>query len=285
MRGRASRDAERFAFLENLYGTYNKPEFIDPDPLALVIAFRRPEDAEIAGLVCAALALGNVKTILASCSRALDPLGPRPSESLRRLGFRELSRMFSGFRHRFFDGSDISSLYAAMGKTLLEHDAALGKATKGRLPLEDLYLAGRPPGGGDCAAAGSAFVRALASRAPLPWRPNLIPDPGRGSASKRLLLFLRWMIRKDEVDPGTWGGGDPASLLVPLDTHMAAACRRLGLLTRGSPDLKASRETTDAFRCMAPGDPVRYDFCITRAGIREELSTDVVFRGWDACPP
>jgi uncharacterized protein (TIGR02757 family) len=91
----------------------------------------------------------------------------------------------------------------------------------------------------------------------------------RGSACKRLHLFLRWMARKDEVDPGVWSGLDPARLMIPLDTHMFRIARTLELTRRKQADMRAALEITEAFRTICPEDPARYDFSLTRLGIRE----------------
>jgi hypothetical protein len=158
--------------------------------------------------------------------------------------------------------------------------------------------------------AASAFVRALRQYAgeivPSGLRKNLLPDPADGSASKRLFLFFRWMVRRDEIDPGPWSSVDPSRLVVPVDVHMARTCaERLHFLSgkrgraaslpsygvdqgaanhgaalrRKSParletdaptpsvNLRAALRITEAFRLYAPDDPVKYDFALTRPGI------------------
>ena len=99
---------------------------------------------------------------------------------------------------------------------------------------------------------------------------HLVPRPERGSACKRLNLYLRWMVRSDEVDPGGWKDIDPARLIVPLDTHMYRICRSLGMTERKVADMRAALEVTAAFREIVPEDPVRYDFALTRLGIRRD---------------
>jgi uncharacterized protein (TIGR02757 family) len=100
---------------------------------------------------------------------------------------------------------------------------------------------------------------------------HLVPDARRGGACKRLHLYLRWMVRRDRVDPGDWDALGPEDLIVPLDTHMHRVGRKLGALGRKSCDGRAARELTDAFARLCPEDPVRYDFALTRWGIREEM--------------
>ena len=107
------------------------------------------------------------------------------------------------------------------------------------------------------------------------YRQCLLPSPESGSACKRLNLFLRWMVRSDAVDPGGWSGVSPAMLIVPLDTHMHRIAAKLGLTKRRAADFRAAREVTGAFRTIAPEDPVKYDFALTRLGIlRSETEED-----------
>ncbi len=102
---------------------------------------------------------------------------------------------------------------------------------------------------------------------------HLVPSPEKGSACKRLLLYLKWMIRKDDVDPGGWNL-DPSKLVVPLDTHMYYITSKLGFTNRKSADLKTALEVTDVFKKISPNDPTKYDFALTRLGIKNELDRD-----------
>jgi uncharacterized protein (TIGR02757 family) len=107
----------------------------------------------------------------------------------------------------------------------------------------------------------------------VPCDKYLVPEPGRGSACKRLHLYLRWMVRKDAVDPGGWDGIPASKLVIPLDTHMYQIGVALRLTKRNQADLRTALEITNAFREIVPEDPVRYDFALTRLGIRED--TDI----------
>ncbi len=235
--------------------------------------------------MAAALALGNATSIMGAASTVLGPFGRHPAEALASMDDRDVANAVAGFRYRFFDEVDLAAFLCAVRSVR----GACGN-------LEQAFLNGDDPAEPDYVQAASRFVRLLvaaggrtrdgagdraegsssAGRSP-PWRSNLFPDPARGSAAKRVFLYLRWMVRKDAVDPGPWRNADPARLLIPLDTHMAAACRRLGLITRLSTDLKAAREAGAAFRTIRPDDPVRYDFCMTRPGIRPDLDPDDCF--------
>ncbi|MCX7028763.1 MAG: TIGR02757 family protein [Spirochaetes bacterium] len=229
-----------------------------PDPLETLYAYPDPADQEIVGLVAAGLAYGRVAQILASIGTALAPLGPSPRVFLRDASERSIDRLFAGFRHRFTSGAELSSLLLAVKRAVADHGS-----------LERLFRAGLSPGDGTVLPALSRFVAALRALAPRPC-PSLLSSPDDGSACKRLNLYLRWMIRRDAVDPGPWRSVPAAKLVVPLDTHLFRIGRALGLTTRRQADLKTALEITRGFAAVSPRDPVRYDFCLTRLGIRPE---------------
>jgi uncharacterized protein (TIGR02757 family) len=102
----------------------------------------------------------------------------------------------------------------------------------------------------------------------------LIPLPHKGSACKRMHLYLRWMVRKDAVDPGGWKGISPAQLIVQLDTHMANIGVSLGMTRRKSANGAMALDITNAFRRISPDDPVKYDFALTRFGIRPDMEME-----------
>jgi len=241
--------------------------------------FSDPADREVAGLAAACLALGSAPLIVRAAREVLAPLGSRPAAALGLLGDEELSGLLSGFRYRFFGEEDLAALFSAIRNARRMYGS-----------LEALFLAGDDPADATVAAGADRFARALEdlagprwSRPPgkPPWRDNLLPRPSRGSACKRLFLYLRWMVRRDAVDPGGWTGISPSRLVVPIDTHMGAACRRLGLLSRRADDLNAALEATEAFRRLRPEDPVRYDFALTRPGIHPCLDADSYFACFD----
>jgi uncharacterized protein (TIGR02757 family) len=246
-------------YLESLYATFNARRFVCPDPLQFLYAYPAAADREIAALVCATLAYGRVAQIIRSLEAVLGRLGPRPAERVAGSSPRELERLLAGIKHRFTAGEEIARLLSGAKKTIKKHGslgACLQKKIARRdttiLPALELFtdeLRG---------ACGGLDLYTLAS-------------PARGSACKRLNLLLRWMVRSDDVDPGGWEGISPRLLLIPLDTHMDAIGRALGFTCRRQPDLKSALEITGGFRNISPDDPVRYDFSLTRFGIRGEL--------------
>lgn len=245
------------AALDALYARYNGPAWIAPDPLAPVLRFRAPGDQEVAGLVAAALAFGNVKTILRAIHRVLEVL-PRPRHDLLTLPQETIARRLGDFRHRYAGATEMLDLLQGMRRTIERHGS-----------LEACFITAQPADAATALPGLAGFVASLRAESRLP-RNYLLPDPARGSACKRLLMYLRWMIRRDAVDPGPWRSLSPALLVYPMDTHMHRAAAALGLTRRAAPDMRAALETTAAFRRIAPLDPVRYDFALTRLGIRRD---------------
>jgi uncharacterized protein (TIGR02757 family) len=250
------------SFLEDIYSSCNAPERLRRDPLAVVKRYADPDDREVAALVCSTLAFGSVDLIMRACEAALAPLGERPAAALGAMREADMRRAWSAFQYRFCFPSDMAALMRGIARA--RDDAG---------SLEGLFLAS-DPGGADVVGALGAFVRSLkdlgASKGER-IRENLLPDPGRGSACKRLFLFLRWLVREDSVDPGGWPRVDRSRLVVPLDLHMTRVCHeRLGFLSAPRADLKGALAATAAFRLYAPDDPVKYDFALTRPGIDPE---------------
>lgn len=246
------------AYLEALYDRYNRRPLVAGDPLVFVHRYRGSGDREVVGLLSAALAYGRVKQIQASVERVLERLGPRPADFLCACGAGGLRGLLGDFRHRFHRGEDVEALLAAVGRVRREHGS-----------LERCFLQGYSADHQDVAPALSHLVGEL-GRAGCGGN-HLVSDPAGGSACKRMNLFLRWMVRRDRVDGGRWAAWLAPKLLVPLDTHMHRISMRLGLTRRKSADLRTAREVTAAFARLAPDDPVRYDWALTRVGMAGEV--------------
>lgn len=245
--------------LEGIYVSYNRPEWISPDPLECVLPFRDVFDREIAALVASGLAYGRVRQILKSVVPVLYRMSPSPRAYLERASRSGLERDFSCFRHRFTSGEDLVALFWGARQLCMVHGG-----------LEAAFLS-HDRGGGDYRLALEGFMEELTAAGGGAAKNSLVCRPSGGSACKRHWLFLKWMIRSDEVDPGGWDSCDPSRLLVPLDTHMHRIGRALGFTGRKAADLKTALEVTRGFARIVPGDPARYDFCLTRFGIRDDL--------------
>jgi len=242
---------------EDFYKKYNRMEFVHPDPLEFLYRYEDARDREIAGLIASSLAYGRVKQILLSAEKVLKVLGESPSEFLKMpITVNRLGKILSGFRHRFTTGQEMALLLYGIKRALKKY-SSLNECFLSRFDRdEETVLAGL-----------IAFVEEL-SRYGHP--PSLLPRPEKGSASKRLNLYLRWMVRKDDVDPGGWEGIPGSKLIIPLDTHMHRVCRALYLTGRKNADLRSALEITSRFREINRSDPVKYDFSLTRPGIMND---------------
>lgn len=248
--------------LRRLYDSYNRREFVHPDPLEFVYGYPDPRDREVVGLIAASLAYGNVRQILTSVSRVLERMGRSPSRFLLKATGESLRSTFGDFKHRFTTGEELAVMLKGVRHALERHGSLEACFCRGLQESHDTIVPGL-----------SAFVTELTVGCSA--RPaSLLPLPERGSACKRLNLFLRWMVRNDDVDPGGWKNVPPAKLIVPLDTHMHRIALGLGLTSRKQAGLKTAVEITKAFRAIERHDPVRYDFCLTRLGIRREMSLE-----------
>jgi uncharacterized protein (TIGR02757 family) len=241
--------------LDALYARYNRREWVHPDPLGFLYPYEAPSDREIAGLIASSLAYGRVAQIHRSASYVLDRMGLSPSRFLQDASLGSLRKVFSSFKHRFTTGDDLAALLFGARKLVERYGS-----------LEGCFMAGCSPDDASVFPALSRFVEKF-SLGGEPSAGMLLPSPARGSACKRLHLFLRWMVRRDEVDPGGWDGVQASRLITPLDTHMHRVGLLLGLTRRRHADLRTALEITTSFKKINPEDPVRYDFTLTRAGI------------------
>ena len=241
--------------VDRLYRTYNRKKYVSPDPLQFLYNYPAVCDREIAALVASSLAYGRVAQILRSVERVLSKMGTSPHSFLLASNNRQLSRTFAGFKHRFTTDVELVSMLSGMRAVISNHGS-----------LNSCFVAGLKTEDRNIVPALQQFTDELGCAGNY-----LIPSPSRGSACKRLNLFLRWMVRKDAVDPGGWAGVARNKLIVPLDVHMARIGQLLALTNRKSTDMKMAIEITESLAAFSPKDPVKYDFALTRFGIRDDL--------------
>jgi len=259
--------AELPRFLEWLRARFDHRRYVHPDPLEFLYDYPDPLDREIAALVASSLAYGRVAMILRSVARLLQALGP-PRECLGRFSPEAFRRRLGQFRHRFTTAEELTRLLVGVSRVIERHGSLNACFVRHVGDRDETTL----PGLG-------GFVNELRDAAD-GLDSHLLPHPERGSACKRLHLFLRWMVRHDEIDPGGWEGVAPSMLIVPLDVHLHRLCRALGLGGRATADGRAALELTSSFRNLAPADPVRYDFALTRLGIRGDASLEQAIAEW-----
>ena len=246
------------AQLDQLYALYNSRKWVHPDPLEYLYYYADLKDREVVGLIASSLAYGRVSQILKSVSTVLNKMGPSPYRLLDTATPASLRKTFGDFKHRFTSGEELVMMLMGAKRIRKRYGSLYACFLSGSNREDETIMPGL-----------SFMVREL--RAPFNGRSNsLVPVPERGSACKRLNLFLRWMVREDGVDPGGWRKVSPTKLIVPLDTHMHRICRLLKLTSRKQADMRTAIEVTRAFRKIEPEDPVRYDFALTRLGIRKD---------------
>lgn len=247
-------------FLENVYASRHRPEFIHPDPLEFLYHYNDAEDREVVALIASSLAYGRVAQILKSVQVVLDHLGGRPAAFLAVGSEAKIEKTLKGFRHRFTSDEDMARLLVGAKRMIIKYGS-----------LKNCFISGVGEKDENIMPALAKFVENLDPESRLK---GLLPKPSMMSACKRLNLFLRWMVRSDEIDPGGWEGVPRSLLIIPLDTHMYKIGRALGFTKRGTPDLKAAIEITNAFSFFCPEDPVKYDFALTRLGIRDGIDVE-----------
>jgi len=247
--------------LENLYRRYNRDQYIHPDPVELLHQYDDVKDREIAGLIASSLAYGRVNQILKSVSYVLKRMTPTPYLFLKDSTHTSMCETFKNFTHRFARGDHLAALLQG-AKNIIDRYGSLNKCFLRGIDDEDRTVI----------AALDFFSAALATPHCAPG--HLIALPQRGSACKRMNLFLRWMVRKDDVDPGGWRGIAPSKLIIPLDTHMHSIALKMGFTKNRQANMRTALEITSSFRQIAPDDPVKYDFVLTRFGIRPDMHID-----------
>lgn len=244
-------------YFEKLYRRLNRKQYIHPDPLEFVSKYHKVWDREIVAFIAASLAYGNVTQILKSVEKVLTPMGTKPRKWLFDRSPEQIGFTYQDFKHRFTTGAELAVFLVNIKRALQKHGS-----------LERMFSAHYRTSYDTIEPALYAFVKEFSV---VKRTPTLIPDADKKSSFKRFNLFLRWMIRKDTVDPGVWKNIPASKLIVPLDTHMFQKAKQLGLTKRKDTSMKTALEITAAFRAIYPKDPVRYDFCLTREGIRRNL--------------
>ena len=247
------------AFLDEKAAQYQCPEFLETDPIQIPHGFSRKEDIEISGFLTAVIAWGNRKSILASAARMMELMDGNPYEFVMRAEQKELKGLHS-IVHRTFQGSDLKCFVLG-----LRHLYAVYGGLEGVFTRYAVH---------DSLQVAISRVRGHFFEPPHPARSlKHFADPGRGSAAKRINMFLRWMVRPAAggVDFGLWEGIRPSQLSCPLDVHSGKVARALGLLERKQNDARAVSELDQSLRVLDPEDPVKYDFALFGLGVFEDF--------------
>ena len=251
--------------LDDLYRSFDHVTSAT-DPVHIVRRFTSPADREIVGFCAAALAFGRVASVLQSIESLLAVMGPHPAAFVRRFDPAQERLRLEPLVHRWISGRDLIALLIVLQRMLIEAGS-----------IEAFFLQGDVATSPHVGPALDSFsTRALATdlRAAYGRRvprqrgvAYFFPRPSAGSACKRLNLFLRWMVRRDEIDLGVWSKVSSARLVVPLDTHVIRLGRCLKLTRYISPGWKMALDITNALRAFDSTDPVRFDFALCHVGM------------------
>lgn len=244
--------------LDHAATKYNQPYFIESDPISIPHRFSTLQDKEITGFWAAMLAWGQRKTIIQSANRLVELMDNAPYDFIVNHEERDRER-FLDFKHRTFQATD-TLWFLTFFQEYYRKNTSLETAFSRHLSPEDITVE----------AALRGFHRDFFDHEWAPERTRKhIATPDRGSSCKRLNMFLRWMVRKDNagVDFGLWNNIRPDQLLIPLDVHVQRVAQKLGLLQREQSDWRAVLELTDTLRQFDANDPVRYDFALFGMGV------------------
>lgn len=245
-------------FLDEKVELYNSPAFIESDPISIPHRFTKKEDIEISGFFAATIAWGNRKMILRNASRMMELMGNKPFEFIMNFRDKDLARM-EGFVHRTFNSDDLVFFITALRHIYVKRGG-----------LENIFNIYKTTD--SLQPAIHEFHKIIFELPHLKRTEKHVSDPYKGSAAKKINMFLRWMIRKDNkgVDFGIWDSISPSILSCPLDVHSGNVARKLGLLNRKQNDAKAVAELDKVLRSFDPKDPVKYDFALFGLGVFEK---------------
>lgn len=246
-------------FLDEKADQYNHPDFIENDPIQIPHRFSLKQDVEIAGFLAATISWGNRKAIIKSAEKMLDIMGNSPYDFVQNYSEKELKDIQGKSIHRTFNGEDFTYFIQQFNRIYKENES-----------LENLFKINDQE---------TSFLHSIER-----FRSNFlgiekhrthkhVSSPYKNSSTKRIIMFLRWMVRKDKrgVDFGIWENIDQKHLSIPLDVHTGNISRKLGLISRTQNDWKTVEELDLVIRKFDEKDPAKYDFALFGLGVTKEL--------------
>ncbi len=237
---------------------------IYPDPLIFPHRFKNELDIEISAFISSIFAYGNVKQIINSLEKLHKLFGGKPAEFISNFQSKQHKIFFKNFKHRFYTGNDTIILFEILKSILSEYGS-----------IKKLFLqhySNKNENIKDALSQFSYNIIKIAKRYGNESRGVrfMFPNPNNGSACKRMNLFLRWMVRDDELDFGLWKEISTSQLIIPVDTHVAKISSKIDLTNRKNVSWKMAEEITENLKKFDAKDPVKYDFAICHIGIRNQ---------------
>ena len=251
--------------LDRYYKEFNFSERLKHDPVEFPRRYADPDDIEVAGFIASCFAYGKVELFRPVIEKILLLGGSNPGNYFRKFSLKKDEKYIKRISYRFNRGQDVLCFLYLLKQTLTEWGS-----------LKNLFYYHYKPDHEDIRSALNGFVTSFLNRDTSPvngrnTRPRgltqLLSVPEKGSACKRMNLFLRWMVRRKDVDMGIWKKISPSQLIIPLDTHISRISRCIGLTNRAAADWKTAREITEALKQLDPADPLKYDFVLCHKGI------------------
>lgn len=251
---------EMKSFLEEKHLRFNTPDFIASDPISIPRQFADQKDIEISGFLTATIAWGRRDLILRSANELIRRMGNQPYNFITEADKNDLAD-FNSFYYRTYNGIDCTFFLKSLKRIYADNGS-----------LESVFTTAYNKNR-SLAEALTGLRSEFFSLEHEKRTQKHFADITRGAAGKRLNMFLRWMVRKDNrgVDFGIWKSIPMSELFIPLDLHSGNIARKLGLLQRNANDWKAVEELTGVLREFDPEDPVKYDFALFGLGVNEEF--------------
>lgn len=237
---------------------YNHISFIENDPICIPHLFTQKQDIEIMGFFAAIFAWGQRVTIINKCKELIERMDSSPHQFILHHTDKDLQNML-GFKHRTFNDTDLLYFIHFFKHWYKKHDTLETAFSNGMKPKDETVENGL-----------NHFRKLFFSLDDAPTRTfKHVASPEQNSACKRINMYLRWMVRKDDngVDFGIWNNIKPAQLVCPLDVHVQRVATKLGLLQRTQSDWQAAIELTQALKSFDKKDPVKYDFALFGLGV------------------
>jgi len=264
-------NADLKSILDRFYSDFDFKGTISRDPIEFPHSYPNPRDKEISGFIAAAFAYGNVNIFKAVLRNMLSKMGESPYEFILKFDINKAGKIFNGIKYRFNENQDILALFLILNVILRKYGS-----------LEKIFRINYHHDDQDIGNALTGLISSMlevdtslvyGNNIKPPGLLQFIPSPQKGSACKRMNLYLRWMIRDRDIDFGIWKGIPKGKLVIPLDTHIARISRCLNLTTRNSQDWKMAVQITESLRTLDPDDPLKYDFALCHQGISRVCST------------
>jgi uncharacterized protein (TIGR02757 family) len=251
--------------LESHYRAFDRSK-IYPDPIQFLHTFSKEDDIEAFGIIASVFSYGNVSQIIKTLDILRSVIGNHPRDFIINLKISDLLKRLANFRHRFFNSADVILFYQVLQKIYREHsslkdfvfqyyDFKFDSVKNLISTFSDNFL---------------RLSKEILKDHELSYGVKfMFPNPEKGSACKRMNLFLRWMVRNDELDFGLWNEIPTNKLIIPVDIHIAKICKSLRLTNQKRVSWKMAEEITEKLKILDPIDPIKYDFALSHIGMRK----------------